>query len=80
LGLKIGSYELVFCASKSLRQFFSLDLKIKWATVYRLRNKTDGRTTAWDTRRDLPACFVWKQVRLRFSSLAPILASPFSMY
>jgi hypothetical protein len=26
--------------------------------------------TAWDTRRDLAVCFTWKQVWLRFSSLA----------
>jgi hypothetical protein len=33
LGLKIGSYGLVIWASKSLRWFFGLGLKIKWATV-----------------------------------------------
>jgi hypothetical protein len=29
---------------------------------------------AWDTRRDLVACFMWKQVWLGFPSLASILA------
>jgi hypothetical protein len=33
LGLKIGSYGLVICASKSLQRFFVLDLKIKWEEV-----------------------------------------------
>jgi hypothetical protein len=28
----------------------------------------------WDTRRDLMACFMWKQVRLGFFSLASRLA------
>jgi hypothetical protein len=58
LGLKIGSYGLVIWASKSPRQFLGLGLKIKWATVCRLHHKTDGRMkTAWDTCRDLAACF-----------------------
>jgi hypothetical protein len=52
-GIKIGSYGLVIWASKSSRWFLCLDIKIKQATVYRLRYKTDGRATAWDTCRDL---------------------------
>jgi hypothetical protein len=67
LCFKTGSYSLVICASKSPRRFLGLCLKIKWATVYRLRHKTDGRMkTARDTCRDLAACFAWKQVRLGF--------------
>jgi hypothetical protein len=51
-------------------KFFGLSLKTKWAMVCRLRHKTDGRMkTAWDTRQDLAACFVWKQVGLEFPSL-----------
>jgi hypothetical protein len=30
--------------------------------------------TVWDTRRDLAACFTWKQVWLEFPSLASRLA------
>jgi hypothetical protein len=62
LSLKIGSFGLVICASKSLRRFLSLDLKIKWASVYPLCLKTDGGRSVRDKRRDLAACFVWKQV------------------
>jgi hypothetical protein len=61
-------------ASKSLRWFLCLGLKTNQATVYRLSHKTDGRAMAWDTRRDLAACFVWKQVGLGFPSLASRLA------
>jgi hypothetical protein len=50
LGLKTGSSGLVICASKAPRRFLGLDLK------------TNGRRSAWDTCRDLVACFVWKQV------------------
>jgi hypothetical protein len=60
LGLKTGSSDLVIWASKSLRQFLGLDLKTKQVSVYRLRHKTDGGWSAWDTRRDLATCFVWK--------------------
>jgi hypothetical protein len=60
LDLKIDSYDLVIWALKSLRRFLVLDLKIKQATVCRLRHETNGRTTTWDTRRDLAACFAWK--------------------
>jgi hypothetical protein len=62
LALKIGSYSLVIYALKSLRRFLGLGLKITWATVYRLRHKTDGRVMTWDMCRDLAACFFWKQV------------------
>jgi hypothetical protein len=56
LGLKTGSSDLVIWASKSLRQFLSLGLKTKQASVYLLHYKTDvGRSTR-DTRRDLVAC------------------------
>jgi hypothetical protein len=70
-GLKIDSYDLVIWASKSLRRFLSLGLKTKWTTVYQLRYKTDCRMKmAWGTHWDLAVCFMWKQVRLRFLSLA----------
>jgi hypothetical protein len=62
LGLKTGSSGLVIWASKSPRQFLGLGLKIKWASVCQLRHITDGGWLAWDTRRDLAACFTWKQV------------------
>jgi hypothetical protein len=42
LGLKIGNSGLVIRASKSPRRFLDLDLKIKQASVCRLRHKTDG--------------------------------------
>jgi hypothetical protein len=70
LGLKIDSFGLVIWASKSPRRFLGLGLKTKWASVCRLRHKTDGGRSAWDTRRDLAACFTWKQVWLGFPSLA----------
>jgi hypothetical protein len=70
LGLKIGSFDLVIWASKSPRQFLGLGLKTKWASVCRLRHKTDGGRSARDTHRDLAACFTWKQVWLGFPSLA----------
>jgi hypothetical protein len=62
LGHKIDSFGLLICASKSPRRFLGLDLKIKWASVCRLRYKTDGGRSARDTRRDLVACLAWKQV------------------
>jgi hypothetical protein len=49
LGLKTGSSGLVIWASKSQRQFLGLDLKTKWGTVCRLRHKTDGGRSGWDT-------------------------------
>jgi hypothetical protein len=42
LSLKVGSYSLMICASKSPCLFIGLCLKIKWATICRLRHKTDG--------------------------------------
>jgi hypothetical protein len=69
LGLKTGSYGLVIWALKSLRRFLGLGLKTKQAMVCQLCHKTNERGMAWDTRQDLVACFVWKQVELGFSSL-----------
>jgi hypothetical protein len=69
LDLKIGSSGLMIWASKSLRRFLGLALKTKWASVCRLRQKTDGERSARDTRRDLAACFTWKQVWLGLFSL-----------
>jgi hypothetical protein len=46
----------------------------KQASVYRLCHKIDGGRTVWDTRRDLAAYFVWKQVTVGFFSLALRLA------
>jgi hypothetical protein len=62
LGLQTGSSGLVIWASKSPRRFFGLGFKIKWASIYRLRYKTDGEMSARDMCRDLAACFTWKQV------------------
>jgi hypothetical protein len=42
--------------------FSGLGLKIKWASVCRLRHKTDRGRSVRDTRQDLAACFTWKQV------------------
>jgi hypothetical protein len=50
LGLKSGSYDLVNWASKSPRRFLGLGLKTMQASVCRLRHKTDGWRSAWDTR------------------------------
>jgi hypothetical protein len=69
LGLKTGSSGLVIWASKSPRRFLGLCLKTMQALVCQLRHKTDGGRSARDTRRDLAACFMWKQVWLGFSSL-----------
>jgi hypothetical protein len=49
LGLKTGSSDLMIWASKSSRRFFGLCLKIKQASICRLRNKTDGGRSARDT-------------------------------
>jgi hypothetical protein len=57
LGLKTDISGLVIWASKSLRCFLGLGLKIKWASVCQLRHKTDGGRSAWDTCQDLAACF-----------------------
>ncbi len=70
LGLKTGSSGLVIWVSKSPRRFLGLGLKTKWASVCRLRHKTDGGRSARDTRRDLAACLVSKQVWIGFPSLA----------
>jgi hypothetical protein len=70
LGLKIGSSGLVISASKSPRWLLGLGLKTKQVSVCRLHHKTDGERSARDTRRDLTACFAWKQVWLEFPSLA----------
>jgi hypothetical protein len=70
LGLKTDSSGLVICASKLSQRFLGLALKTKLASVYRLRHKTDGGRSAWDTYQDLVVCFAWKQVWLEFFSLA----------
>jgi hypothetical protein len=70
LVLKIDSCGLVIWTIKSPRRFFDFGLKTKQAMVHWLRHKTDGRASAWDTRRDLLTCFTWKQVGLGFPSLA----------
>jgi hypothetical protein len=70
LGLKTGSFGLVIWASKSPRRFLGLVLKTKLASVCRLRHKTNRGRSAWDTRRDLVAWLVWKQVWLGLPSLA----------
>jgi hypothetical protein len=57
LGLKTDRSGLMIWASKSLRQFLNLCLKIKQTSVCRLRHKTDRGRTAQDTRQDLVACF-----------------------
>jgi hypothetical protein len=46
LGLKTDSSGLVIWVSKSPRRFFGLGLKTKWASVCRLRPKTDGGRSA----------------------------------
>jgi hypothetical protein len=48
------------------RRILGLGLKIKQVLVCRLRHKTNGGRTAWDTRLDLAAYFDWKQVALGF--------------
>jgi hypothetical protein len=70
LVLKTDSFGLVIWASKSPRWFLDLGIKIKWASVCRLRHKIDGGRSTWDTHRDLATCFTWKQVWLGFPSLA----------
>jgi hypothetical protein len=74
LDRKIGSSSLVIWASKLPWWFLGLGLKIKWASVCRLRHKTDGGRSTQDTHWDLAACFTWKQVWLGFPSLAWRLA------
>jgi hypothetical protein len=70
LGLKISSSGLVIWASKSPRRFLCLGLRTKQASVCRLCHKTDGGRSVQDMRRDLMACFTWKQVWLGFPYLA----------
>jgi hypothetical protein len=70
LRLKISSYGLVIWASKLPRRFLGLSLKTKQASVCRLCHKTNGRRSAWNTHRDLAACFTWKQVWLGIPNLA----------
>jgi hypothetical protein len=62
LGLKTSSSGLVIWTSKSPRWFLGLCLKTKQASVCQLHHKTNGGRSEWDVRRDLAACFVWKQV------------------
>jgi hypothetical protein len=62
LGLKTGSFGLVIWTSKSPPRFLDLGLKTKQASVCRLCHKSNRERSARDTRRDLAACFVWKQV------------------
>jgi hypothetical protein len=74
LGLNIDNSSLVIWASKSPQRFLGLGLKTKRASICQLHHKTDGGRSAWDTRRDVAACFAWKQVCLGFPSLAQRLA------
>jgi hypothetical protein len=70
LGLKTSSYGLVTSASKSPLWFLDLGLKTKQALVCRLCHQNlRGDATVWDERRDLAACFAWKEVGIRFPSL-----------
>jgi hypothetical protein len=69
LGLKTDNFGLMIWASKSPRWFLGLDIKTKWASICRLRHKTDRGRFTWDTHQDLAACFMWKQVWLEFLSL-----------
>jgi hypothetical protein len=48
LGLKTDGFGLVIWFSKSSRRFLGLGLKIKRASVCRLRHKTDGGMPARD--------------------------------
>jgi hypothetical protein len=50
LALKTDSSGLVIWVSKSPRRFLGLGLKTKWASVCRLRHKTNGGRLARDTR------------------------------
>jgi hypothetical protein len=74
LGVIITSNLLDFSIKfilRSLLEFLEhlLCLKIKDASVYWLRHKTDGGMMACDMHRDLTACFTWKQAVLGFPSL-----------
>jgi hypothetical protein len=62
LSLKTDRSDLVIWGSKSSRWFLSLDLKIKCATICRLRHKIDGVRLAQNTRRRLAqstTCKIW---------------------
>jgi hypothetical protein len=76
LDLKTDNFSLVIWALKSPQRFLGLGLKIKRDTVCQLRHKADGRMKmARGTRRDLAACFAWKQIGAGFLSLASRLAN-----
>jgi hypothetical protein len=71
LDLKTGSYGLVIWHTKSPRQFLGLGIKTKQTMVCRLCHKIDGRMkTVLAMCQDVVACFICKQVRLEFPSLA----------
>jgi hypothetical protein len=70
LGLKTDSSGLVIWASKSPRRFLGLDLKTKWASVCRLRHKTDGGRSTQNRWREVDAGHV-----SRSSSLLGVEAS-----
>jgi hypothetical protein len=53
LGIKTDNFGLVIWVSKSPRRFLGFGLTTKWASVCRLRHKTDGGRSMRDTRRDL---------------------------
>jgi hypothetical protein len=59
LGLKTSSYVLVIWPTKLSQWILGLGPKTMWAMVCQLQQKIDMRmkTAAWDTRRDLAACF-----------------------
>jgi hypothetical protein len=67
LDLKTSSSSLVIWASK---WWLGLGLKTIRASICRLRHKIDGGRSARNKRRDLMACFAWKQVALGFPTLA----------
>jgi hypothetical protein len=49
LCLKTVSFGLLIWTSKLPQWFLDLGLKTKWASVCRLRHKTDGGRSTWDT-------------------------------
>jgi hypothetical protein len=55
-------------------RFLGFSLKTKQTSVCRLHQKIDGGRTTQDTRRDLVACFAWKQVTIEFLKLSLRLA------
>jgi hypothetical protein len=59
-----------FGSSKSPLRFLGFGLKTKRVSVCLLCHKIDGGRSAQDMRRDLAACFTWKQVGIGFTSLA----------